>query len=385
MEALRERASGAGRMTVQLSAGEVLRVQDPNIRHQRHRARLRNAVAAGVAPRMAGSTWIFPSLRTAVYLSLALSLILLPGRSIWAQAASANTASTQTDLKISADNSTPRTKLTLTAHVESRGGLDTPTGIVNFRSGSLDLGSAVLDGEDNASLTTNNLSSGAHQIVALYRGDAAHQASLSPAVAADSSDSTVAGFTVTASPTTLNLVAGAFGTSIVTITPVNGFSGYVSLSCNGLPVDTTCNFTPTTTQAACTTSGTTTTCPPVYSTLQIQTQAQSTRLSAPLMPGGRIPVYAILFPAVFGIAGWKTRRKKAGWNALLMVILFAGAMGLTACNVRYDYEHHGPPPNPGTPSGTSTVTIDSVSTLGSLITTPPTSPQITVTVTNNAN
>jgi hypothetical protein len=183
----------------------------------------------------------------------------------------------------------------------------------------------------------------------------------------------------------MNLVAGAFGTSIVTMTPVNGFSGYVSLSCNGLPVDTTCNFTPTTIQVACTTSGTTTTCPPVYSTLEIQTQAQSTRLSTPLMPGGRVPVYAILLPAVFGIAGWKTRRKKAGWNALLMLILFAGAMGLTACNVRYDYEHHGPPPNPGTPSGTSTVTIDSVSTLGSLITTPPTSPQITVTVTNNSN
>ena len=42
-------------------------------------------------------------------------------------------------------------------------------------------------------------------------------------------------------------------------------------------------------------------------------------------------------------------------------VLFAGMLSMTACNVRYNYLHHGAPPNPGTPTGTYGVTVNAVS------------------------
>ena len=55
-------------------------------------------------------------------------------------------------------------------------------------------------------------------------------------------------------PTSLSTAVGGFVSSVVTVTPVNGFNAYVSLSCTGLPVNTTCNFTPVNVPASCTTS-----------------------------------------------------------------------------------------------------------------------------------
>ena len=54
---------------------------------------------------------------------------------------------------------------------------------------------------------------------------------------------------------------------------------------------------------------------------------------------------------------------------------------MTACNPRYHYLNHGPIPNTGTPTGSYTITVNSVATSGSEIVTPPTSPQLALTVT----
>lgn len=315
---------------------------------------------------------------------MALLAIAVLAMSIAPPVFAASAAPTQTELTATTDNSGLRTKVTLTAHVTPLSGFDAPTGVVTFRAGSSDLGSAILDADGNAALTTNNLAPGSHQnVVAVYRGDASHAGSTSPSAEVSSADSGVAGFTVSANPTTISMPVGSFGSSTVTITPVNGFNAYVSLSCSGLPVAATCTFSPINVLAACTTSGGVTTCPPGYSTMQIQTLAPSGELTTPPGPHSRLPVYAVLFPAVFGAAGLGARKRRAARNALLLLFLLTGAMGLTACNVRYNYLNHGPTPNPGTPAGTYTVTINSISTTGSLITTPPTSPQIALTLTGN--
>jgi hypothetical protein len=39
-------------------------------------------------------------------------------------------------------------------------------------------------------------------------------------------------------------------------------------------------------------------------------------------------------------------------------------LGATACNARYDYFNHGPPPNPATPAGTYTIDVSAQSSNG---------------------
>jgi len=51
-------------------------------------------------------------------------------------------------------------------------------------------------------------------------------------------------YTLSASPTSLSITQGTSGTSTVTVTPQNGFSGSVSLSASGLPTGVSASFSP---------------------------------------------------------------------------------------------------------------------------------------------
>jgi uncharacterized protein len=284
--------------------------------------------------------------------------------------AAVNTA--QATLAVSTNNAGPRTRVTLKAHVV---GNSTAEGVVNFRAGALDLGSAVVDAEGNASVETDILPAGSHQVVAVYQGSTG--ASLSNTEVVQAHVAAVAGFTVAASPTTLTTVAGGYLNTVVTITPNNGFSGYVSLSCKGLPINTTCSFTPVAVQATCTGS----TCTPVTSTMQIQTQAPSPLTSRLSGDGDGLPKYAFVFPALFGLVGLSACKRRTLRNLALGLITFAGVLGMSSCAQRYRYLNHGPPGNPGSLLGTYTVTIESQSSTGSQTTVPPTAPTLTLTIT----
>jgi Bacterial Ig-like domain (group 3) len=310
-----------------------------------------------------GRVWKIQSRRAAVWCALFLGII--------AGAKAQETAVTQTALAVATDNAGPRTRTTLNAHVHANA-FGVPGGVVNFRSGDLDLGSAVLDSEGNASLQTGALTPGAHQVVAIYKGQALYQASVSSARQVRAEASTVAGFTVTATPSSLSTAAGGFVDVVVTVTPNNGFSGYVNLSCSGLPVQTTCTFSPVSVAAICTS---TTACPAGTSALQIQTQQIS--------PGvvKSTGAAALVLPLLLGLAGLGARKRRAWRNVALGLIAFVGALGLTSCAQRYNYLNHGPPDNPGTTYGTYAVTIESQSSNGSDTITPPSNPQLTLTVT----
>ena len=54
-------------------------------------------------------------------------------------------------------------------------------------------------------------------------------------------------FTLSTSPSTLTIVQGASGTSTISINPLSGFNGSVSLSASGLPAGMTASFNPTST------------------------------------------------------------------------------------------------------------------------------------------
>jgi hypothetical protein len=314
-------------------------------------------------------------------------------------AAGLSQEATQTALTVATDNAGPRTKVTLTAHVAAVNGSEAVGGVVNFRAAGAqglnsDLGSAVLDGQGNAVLSTNNLAPGNLQVVAVYAGDAVHASSLSASQPVQAQASSVAGYTVSATPTSFTTPAGGFVTSVITVTPVNGFNSqlnmYVSLSCSELPFGTTCTFSPMNVLAGCTP-----TCTPVISTLQIQTLGTAPVTGEPVAgmnrqgnssgngqgPGMELPAYAFLFPALLGLAGLGSRKRQIWRNAGLTLVVFAGALTITACNQRYYYLNHGPIPNTGTPTGSYSITVNSAAATGSDIITPPTSPQLAVTVT----
>jgi len=299
-----------------------------------------------------------------------------------AMAAGENTAATRTVLTIVTNDGGPRTKVTLTAHVTAPDQSWAPSGVINFRSGELDLGSAFLDREGNASLKTDNLSAGSHQVVAMYQGGAGYHASHSEPEHVVAHVSTVAGYTLTAAPTSLSVAVGGYANSVLTVTPVNGFNAYVSLSCKGLPINTTCSFSPVNVPVSCTTSTSgAESCTPGSSIMQIQTLAPSPAISALSRGEAGMLRYVFVFPALFGLAGLGACKRRAWRNLALGMLAFAGVMGITACSQRYNYLNHGPPGNPGTPTGSYIVTVEAQSSTGSEITTPPTEPQITLTIT----
>jgi hypothetical protein len=296
------------------------------------------------------------------------------------RSAAENTAETRTTLTVATDDAGPRTRATLTAHVATPDQAGAPSGVVNFRAEQTDIGSSFLDGEGNASLQTDSLSAGDHQVIAIYNGQTGYLTSASELQKLHANVSTVAGFSVAATPTSLSAAVGSFVSSVVTVTPVNGFNAYVSLSCKGLPINTTCTFTPVSVPASCTTSASgVETCVPGSSIMQIQTLAPSPPTTALNAGGSGMLRYAFVFPALLGLSGFGGSRRRR--NLALGLLAFAAAMSITACSQRYRYLNHGPPDNIGTPVGSYIVTIEAQSSTGSETTTPPSYPQITLTVT----
>ena len=157
-------------------------------------------------------------------------------------AAAENAAATQTTLTVATDNAGPRTRATLTAHVSAVSAR--LPGVVNFRSGQTDLGSALVDSEGKASLQTDLLPAGSHPVVAIYQGQSAYLNSISSPSWSRQTYRPQQDSLWRPHLHRLSTAVGGFVSSNVTVTPVNGFNAFVSLSCTGLPINTTCTFTP---------------------------------------------------------------------------------------------------------------------------------------------
>ena len=87
------------------------------------------------------------------------------------------TASTTTILSSSLNSAAAGALVSLTAYVESNGGI--PTGTVTFFDGGSPVGTASLDGTGTAILTTSTLALGSHTLTAVYNGDGVFQTSTS--------------------------------------------------------------------------------------------------------------------------------------------------------------------------------------------------------------
>jgi hypothetical protein len=163
-----------------------------------------------------------------------------PGDNSYNQSSSTNTISVtkaQTTCTLNAPASAVGTTVTLTANLTTQSNGGALTGTVQFLNGSTPLGTAPVSGTPYSASTGTyasgqavlnaSLSLGASSITAQYLGDSNYAGSTSPPATV-----TVADFSVSANPTTINISApGQSGTSTITITPLGGFTGAMNLSC----------------------------------------------------------------------------------------------------------------------------------------------------------
>jgi hypothetical protein len=250
--------------------------------------------------------------------------------------------------------------VTYTAKISDIAGNPATDGVISLENAQGSLGSAfVKNGE--ATLTLDQQPAG--RIDAVYSGSESFRASAAQAQVVSDATSTLPDFSITANPSSLSLSPGAYGTVILTITPLNGFSDMVTLSCSGNPAGSACTFSPVTLTPL---NGNT-----VTSSLQITTQAASGASLA--WPGSKSrTAYAIVLPGLLALAGLGAMRKRSGLNTLRMLgivaLLAASSLGLSACAQRYDYLHHPPEGNPGIAAGTYNVTIAAYSNNGATVT-----------------
>jgi hypothetical protein len=240
------------------------------------------------------------------------------------------------------------------------------------------LASADLNSEGTAVVTVP-LATGSNSLTAAFVANTADLSSTStPAVVASVAaqcDYTVGVSNLAPASTPADALAntltpGQTGTATVSVYPSAAFvsslsaPSFIALSCSGLPDYATCSFTSPSVEIV----------PGDYaavtSSMQIQTVAASTTSISPAPhPGkGSSPIaWAFLLPGALGLGGlaWGTRRRR--WLSRLSLVVLTCLMtllGATACNPRYNYEHHGPVPNPATPAGTYTVTVTAQSSNG---------------------
>jgi hypothetical protein len=208
-----------------------------------------------------------------------------------------NPAATSTTLTSSQNPSNQGQPVTFTATVTPSGA----TGQVSFRNGATAIGSATLNANGMATLTTGSLPGGNHSITAVYAGDGNFLTSTSAAVAqvVNSISLMLAQNSATVSR------RGGTATFMLTVGQAGALSAPINFSCSGLLSGWSCTFNPNSVPAG---SG------PTTVTLTIQAGSVTAQY-LPQLPTssddlrGSWP--AVLALLTLGIP-WATRRRKDG-------------------------------------------------------------------------
>ena len=306
----------------------------------------------------------------ALFAGPGLALLALPGA-----VASAQSIGTTTTITSQAGTSASCSLTTLSVGVTSTQGIPAGTVTINDAGGGspVPLGNVALDPSGQASFVFA-LANGTHILSAVYAGNATYNGSTSVAVSQTITSQCTFPFLVTVSNLSPSntITAGGAGTGTVTIIPLSSFvpaSGgtpaFVTLSCSGLPNQSSCDFSPAILEVL-----------PlqhqgVTSSMVLQTQSAGTVGQLPqLTPTrrGSSPVeWAFLLPGVLTLGGLALGARRRAWLSrlsLVALVALVAMLGTTACNPRYYYYHHGPPTNLPTPPGTYTITVTGQSSNG---------------------
>jgi hypothetical protein len=310
------------------------------------------------------SELISPALRRRMATGAAALALLLVSAAAPAMAAqTAAAAPTRSTLAATALQSGVK----LSAVVKTATGATVNTGTVDFLlPNGQSLGSGVVGADGTATLSlarapqaTSKSVDGIDQaaVTAAYQapaGSTAYSDSDSAALAVTAPDATTQapGFAATGNPTTVTVKAGSYGTTVLTVNSISGYTGSIEFSCSNLPAQVTCAFNPT--QQTLTANGS------FASTLQISTQGTSGPQITSMLQGSGTVALAMIFPGALLLIGFAGRRRKLfrGAQMLGLVLLLAGGgIGLSGCSQRYGYLHHPPLTATGTAPGTYTINV----------------------------
>lgn len=237
----------------------------------------------------------------------------------------------------------------LRGDVAGKSGIGIPTGSVSFLDGGNPIarvGSLPLNGEGNTA-TPNGVTfdAGTHTISANYSGDGSFNASTSsPPITFTITPGFIASIPTSASRVLISS-PGSTGISSVTISNSTSFNGSITLACAGLPSEATCTFTPATVSAIGTPNTTTV-------SILVATKAATAMLNSRrsrYLPAQWMMGLGLLLSVT--PLGGKRRR------ARLLCLLFALILVITLPNCGGGSGSRRPPPDPGTPIGTSNVTV----------------------------
>ncbi len=217
-------------------------------------------------------------------------------------------------------------------------------GSANIQNGSLVLA------RGSASLVTD-VPAGQDSLRAQYSGDSSYAGATSPAITVN----VLPDFALAADAPSITIASpGGSGTLTLTVTGQPGYNSTINFpatSCSGLPRESTCSFSP----ASVTGSGST--------TLTISTKAaHSARLEG---PGWWISSFGATLAGVLLLGGASRRRRGDGRPARQMLALMAFALLITVAGCGGGSGGGGGhSQDPGTPAGSSTVTV--IATSGSI-------------------
>jgi Bacterial Ig-like domain (group 3)/FG-GAP-like repeat/FG-GAP repeat len=233
--------------------------------------------------------------------------------------------------------------LMLTASVSSAtAGL--PTGNVTFLNSSTPLGSSPVNGSGVATFSSTAITAGVHRITAVYSGDDNFNASTSSAV------SVTVGFTVSAAALSPSSVApGSSATSIISVTPSNGFD------VSGVAL--TCSITPAATPApTCAVAATSVSNGMGIAKLTVTTAGTPATMATAIRNNhpGAWAAFGLLIPALLFSTGLYSLNRKKLLGCCAAFLVLGGCLFLTACGGGMPAGGGG---NVGTPAGSYTITV----------------------------
>jgi len=296
--------------------------------------------------------------------ALALPALALPGNGSSSQGMVSQALATETTLTAETRDQGGRTQATLTVTVTGGDALPA-TGAVIFQDEGKPLAAVALNAQGSAT-SVLTLLPGQHSLTAVYAGDATHLSSVSEIRPMSAATSTTPDFSISVAPTTLTLTQGQSGSVIASVTPINAASltapMFVTLSCSGLPDQSSCTFTPENVEIQPNAIAA------VNSSLVIATASgSSAHLTLPARSGSSPVAWAVLLPGALGLAGLAFGARRRPWLRRLSLVALVGlvsVLGATACAPLYNYHNHGPPHNLPTPPGSYTVSVTSQSSNG---------------------
>jgi Big-like domain-containing protein len=224
----------------------------------------------------------------------------------------------------------------------------------SLTGGDTPLGTAPLS-NGQAQITTTALPSNTQFVFAGYSGDNNHANSTG---SAPQTVTAAADFSIAANPqTTIVSSPGSRGSTTLTFTAMNGFSGTFNLSpaaCSGLPAQSNCSFSPSTvTLNSTTTTGMT--------ALTVSTMGPSDVAPhldrAPAGIARLMVAVGVTFVFLFLLSVSPAARR---WNAAFGLLALAALLTFAACGGGGG----GSPHNPGTPIGVDPNVVVSVSSGG---------------------